>query len=330
VFTSGSTGHPKLVLYSQKNIETSVRGILALFDRSMVSEIFCYPQPYHTFGLSLGYGASLLMNWSLRFRNGTYSRDHHRHWLETLVPGRITLGTPTHFTDLIHWIQNHNHAVSPSYSCIVGGAKVQRSLWFDIKKSLEIQQPSIGYGATEASPGITHLAPGVEPTEDGDIGELLDHVQVRFQPDGFQFSGDNVCLATIENGSIEFPTSLHLPDLIDHRQKGHWIYQGRSRWTLNRGGEKFSLEKLENDLSCQNNCEFLCLSLPHARLGEELGILVKHKPGLPENLKERVFKQLKKQTQRQFDPQFFKIISEFPFNDNLKVDRREAVKFFNI
>ena len=51
VFTTGTmSGTPRLVLYSQKNILSSVGAISALFDVARIKKIFCYAQPFHTFG----------------------------------------------------------------------------------------------------------------------------------------------------------------------------------------------------------------------------------------------------------------------------------------
>ena len=48
VFSSGTSQTPKLVLYSKKNLESSIKGIYSLFDQSKISNLFCYPQPFHT------------------------------------------------------------------------------------------------------------------------------------------------------------------------------------------------------------------------------------------------------------------------------------------
>src|ERR1044072_8817899 len=56
LFTSGTTaGGKKSFLYSKANIRASLEGILKFFDVSRIDSIFCYPQPFHTFGLLLGY-----------------------------------------------------------------------------------------------------------------------------------------------------------------------------------------------------------------------------------------------------------------------------------
>lgn len=327
VFSSGTTKSSKLVLYSKTNLISSCQGIFELFDRDLLKNIFCYPQPFHTFGLTLGYAASHILQLPLKFPEGKYSSTSHAQWLEAVDEGSLTLGTPTHFYDLIHELQNTG-ATTPSYSCIIGGARVKSQLWKDCQSKLLIQQPSIGYGATEASPGITHLPPGALPKEDGEIGQPLSHVQVDILPSGLQFSGPNLCCAIIEEGVLTQPQSLTLPDIIRIRESDyHWIYETRANWFLNRGGEKFSLEKLETEILGATGIETLCCSLPDDRLGEDLGVLIKMKnPDNCDEIKNKILDCLYIKTDRKFNEDKIDFVVDWPRNQNQKIDRLGASK----
>ncbi|MBI3556417.1 MAG: AMP-binding protein, partial [Deltaproteobacteria bacterium] len=243
VFTSGTvSGVARLVLYSRANIESSLDAILALFERSRIETVFCYPQPFHTFGLILGYALPMLRDFQLVTGQGRYSRSFHELRAAQRNERLLTLGTPTHFHDLLSYVREAGIELAPSYSSIVGGAMVSVAQWRAIRDFLHVQAPSIGYGATEASPGVSHLPPGREPLEDGEIGFAFPHLSVALHAGrGLEFSGRSLCLAMIQDGRLEFPKSVLLTDDVRQRDDGRLVYQGRTELILNRGGQKYSL-----------------------------------------------------------------------------------------
>jgi len=127
VFTSGTlSGTPRLVLYSKRNLEFSLSGIRSFFNPSRFDTIFCYPQPFHTFGLVLGYVHAAVHGLKLVTGQGKYTRAFHQRRAELREESLLTLGTPTHFHDLLAYARGERTQLMPSYSCILGGAKVSR------------------------------------------------------------------------------------------------------------------------------------------------------------------------------------------------------------
>lgn len=316
IYSSGTMGR-KLILYSKANVESSLKGILSLFDLTRIDQIFSYPQPFHTFGLVLGYCQSLLYQKELVPLVGDYTTSHHEMWFQNLKPNQMTLGTPTHFKDLLSFATKHSLKPTASYTSVIGAALVESSLWFALQDKLKIARPSIGYGATEASPGITHLPPGRAPNEDGEVGFVLPHVKLTQAIEGFQFEGPNVCLALVEGGKVTFPKSITMRDELEERADGVFVYRGRKDLVLNRGGEKFLLENFETVLKRRLGIDSICAPVPDARLGEELGILA------CTNIqsKGQVFTVLKEVFGRDFDPVNFQVVGVLPYNSNSKLDR---------
>jgi acyl-CoA synthetase (AMP-forming)/AMP-acid ligase II len=332
IFTSGTvSGERKLVLYSKKNIEFSLNRIRSFFDPQRFDTIFCYPQPFHTFGIILGYLHAELYGLKLVTPDGKYTRDAHERRLSLKENSVLTLGTPAHFHDLIHHLADRGQKLTPSYSCILGGAKVPVALWKSVQSELSIEKPSIGYGATEASPGITHQAPGLCPSEEGEIGSLIPGVSLELGVGrGIRFEGPNVCLAIVTTGpypEIRFPTSITLSDSIRLRSDGIYIYEGRSDLMINRGGTKFSLELIENTIRSQKDVEAICVPITDERLGEELGILLK-KPAQPSTdfsiRKAELYAFLQSHFGHGFDPRRCLEIEELPLNESFKNDRQQA------
>ena len=326
VFTSATTEAAKLVLYTRENVESCAASIFALFHRPRISAVFCYPQPFHTFGLTLGYAAAHFHGWDLLLPEGRYSSAHHEHWLSAAGPGLLTLGTPTHFHDLADFTRNVKAIPRASYSAILGGARVTRAQWFELRDFLRIEAPSIGYGATEASPGVSHLAPGIEPREDGEVGEPLAHLRVSVDPlTGVTFEGPSVCSAILENGRLEFPKSFTLPDLLRARPDGTLVYEGRAKFTLNRGGKKILLEAVEKEIHARFGIEALGFSVPCPRLGEELGLLLRTSAEDLRFRREEIAGHLREKYGMNFSAAHLRAVTGFPLSANLKPDRRAAL-----
>ncbi|MBA2405292.1 MAG: hypothetical protein H0V66_11020, partial [Bdellovibrionales bacterium] len=153
LFSTGTVDNSKLILYSKKNLETSIAGIFSFFTDLKITSIFSYPQPYHIFGLALGYLTAFINKWELTYPEGTYSRDAHREWMQASTENGeslLTLGTPTHFMDAMSFCSDNNLSPAKSLTAIVGGAKVEKKLWYNLQSELRIAKPSVGYGCSEA------------------------------------------------------------------------------------------------------------------------------------------------------------------------------------
>ncbi|MBF0316034.1 MAG: acyl--CoA ligase [Oligoflexia bacterium] len=344
VFTTGTTRtRPKLVLYSKVNVTTTVNGIFSFFDVDRIKYIFCYPAPFHVFGLILGYFTSFFKNITLIAEEGEFTPIAHQRWLDVGIEDRknmLTIGTPTHFKDLLYYVSKRDIVPTHSYSSVVGGAHVEKKLWHDLQKELKIEQPSIGYGCTEASLGVTHLGPGEIPSVDGDIGYIVPGINAEYlsghgDADGFRILAPSLCLAMIEDDALIFPSEYIIKDkmdctIISGKPKFH--FKGRTQNLLNRGGEKFSLDQIELLLKEQLNIESVCLSIPHDRLGEELAILIQ-RPFLPDadqdqdqdqDLVNKIYYNLKNEYQKNFCAKNCFLVDEIPTNLNAKIDRHES------
>jgi acyl-coenzyme A synthetase/AMP-(fatty) acid ligase len=267
---------------------------------------------------------SLINKVPLIFTEGKYSHLSHVNRVSIKDPGLLTLGTPTHFYDLLNYVKKNNIKMAPSYSCIIGGAPVTVSIWNQIQKELRILNPSIGYGCTEASPGITHHPPGLKPLEDGEIGFPLKSIEPRISK-GVVIKGPSLCLAIIQDRKIYFPEEFLVSDQIRIRSDGMWIYEGRLDLMVNRGGQKISLEVIEKILFNELGLEVACSSVDDKRLGKDIGILVKAPPEkeIIKKINDKLWEKLG------FSISEKKILNvvDFPLNENLKLDRRGVGRF---
>lgn len=330
LFTSGTSGDgQKLVLYSKDNIEFALNGVMEFFDKNSIDHIFCYPHPFHTFGLLLGYVNAFLHGWTLTTLDGRYCSSFHSEWLNAASPNTLTLGTPTHFKDLLQFLKSRGHSAPATYSCIVGGAPVSPDLWDMLNRDLNIQSPSLGYGATEASPALTHLPPGQKPFTTGHIGWPLNNVKITPQAQGgFVFEGANVCLAFLQNNRLHFPTRIHLNDELQQNSDGSLTFLGRTDFVLNRGGEKFLLEDIEATLLADLNINAMAIAVPESRLGMDLGLLVEI-PTTAAPSREQIHSVLFKKYKTEFNENLFFYVPQFPTTDSGKLHRRESSRILN-
>ena len=326
VFTSGtSTGINRLVFYSKENILASLSSIRELFDTKRIQKIFCYPQPTHTFGLVLGYLQAMLNDIELCFSPGSYSREAHAEWFKKVDRNTLTLGAPAHFQDLMQYLKANQLKPQESYSAIVGGARVSIQLWERMKSELLIEAPSIGYGATEASPGVTHLPPGVKPAVDGDIGFALRNVEIQLSEKGLEFKGPNVCHAILENNELKKPHKILLQDSVVFtlaENKTRYSYLGRTDSIINRGGIKISLDHVEAFLNEKLKAPVLALSLFDSRLGDELGLVIQSEDLA---IKLKIQTEVKAEWGFHIDETSI-LLATIPLNPNGKGDRTTATK----
>jgi acyl-CoA synthetase (AMP-forming)/AMP-acid ligase II len=325
LFTSG-TLRRKLILYRRENFEASLAGITSFFELTKVKSVFCYPQPYHVFGLSLGYLLPMLYGKKRLVNEGRYATASHERWLAQVETGTLTLGAPAHFSDLAGFISQRKIIPPTSYSAIVGGAPVTCDLWQTLKTKLKITSPSIGYGASELSPGVTHLAPGIEPTEDNEIGIPLPGVEVSaLGGAGVRVRGKNVCLAVVDGEHISTAREIVLPDEVWVRADGRLVFKNRVDLVINRGGEKFSLEAIERRVLEKFGVPAVAWGVPDARLGKELAILVE-RPAGARLVSQEIHQFIRTEWGRDFNEQFIWLTDKIPRNASDKLDRSACRK----
>lgn len=335
LFTSGTaSGVPRLVLFSQENLLISLESIRKLYQTTRIEQIFCYPQPTHVFGFVLGYLQSFLYKIPLITLQAHYSREAHKLWHQTVNKNTLTLGTPAHFSDLLTWLHSEKLQAPTSYSCIAGGAPVSLKLWKRLQNELNIEAPSIGYGATEASLGISHLPPGAEPQEDSVIGTIFPHVTIhQMDQQGFVFSGPNLAEAIWNGVEFTYPKQFLLNDILVEKndktqtsKQNYFIFEGRSDLLINRGGLKVSPESVETILEAELGLNSIVIGYPNERLGNDICILFEKnsKENIPSLIQQLVAERFGFRINHQLLIELEE--GHLPKSNNGKKDRTKALK----
>ena len=267
LFTSGSTGEPKGVMLSEKNLMTNVQDILAYLPITS-EDTFLISRPiYHASVLTGELLASLYSGAHIVLHPDAFQPAN---MLDILKRKKITaLGsTPTLLSTLARFIRNGSmhrvRTISVSGECMTEGMAMQ------IRAGFPNCQIYCGYGLTEASPRVAFLpadrfhdiptatgyqVPSIkfrvvdekdENIPDGEIGELL-------------IRGDSVMIGYFEDPTqTELVTRgrwLHTGDLayFDHEAILHVV--GRKDNMIIRAGMNIYPLEIENIISKDSRTE---------------------------------------------------------------------------
>lgn len=235
-YTSGTTGEPKGVLLTHKNLASNVQAISELFPLSPEEDRILIPIPmFHITGMTVMMLSPLTRGSTiypmLRWDPEEALRLIERHRMTDM------LAVPTIYIDLLHHPKLKEHDLSSLQLCSSGGARMPVPVMeqFETRWGIPIYE---GYGLTETSP-VTHTnlaaperLPGsigwpIKETEckiadekgnevpTGEVGELLirgpqvmkgyhnnpEATTAAIEPDGFFHTGD---LAQVDDGGYYY------------------------------------------------------------------------------------------------------------------------------
>jgi len=261
MYTSGTTGRPKGIMFTQRNIVSKrlCRGF-ALPEIGEGDVFLCYLPLYHTFGRWLELVATLWWGATYVFARSTVQaallEDFRR------VRPTVFISVPK------KWMELHEAAVWEAASddpeelaghlkAITGGRLrygLSAAGYLDPVVFRAFQRAGTelcsGYGMTEATGGITMTPPG--EYVDGSVGRALPGMVCRRAEDGeLLIRGPYVSPGYFHPGDGEVGPDaqgwFHTEDLFIERPDGHWIITGRKKEIYkNRQGQTIAPQRVEN------------------------------------------------------------------------------------
>ena len=287
LMTSGSTGMPKTVPLTHKNICQSVFDITKSLELSEQDRCLCMWKQFHIGGLvdlllaPISQGGCVLA--AHQFDVSTFFRiikDWSATWFQ---------GVPTIYSDIL--FEAEQKSLSGTYPCLRFLRSVAARLEPDLQEKLSnyFYVPVIQtYGMTEAGPLIssTDLG-GTSPI--GSVGKstgteirIIDEKNNDCLPNeigAIAIRGANV-FKSYENdpqaNASSFLDGWFLTgDLGNLDKSGHLFLNGRSKDLVNRGGEKINPEEVESALRQHPQIkEVSVFSIPHSTLGEDVAAAI--------------------------------------------------------
>lgn len=263
--TSGTTGAPKLVRLSQRNIVANALSIASYLqitpeDRAAASLPFSYSYGLSIVNSHLISGATLILS--------TRSLMEQAYWQQMRTHQATSFaGVPYHYDMLLRLGLDRLDLPSLRKMTQAGGrmAPEKTRKMHQLCQSRDIRFWTM-YGQTEASPRISYLAPedgirklgsigkpvpggkmwirddeGADITASGEIGELIYEGPNVFL--GYAESADDFALGDVAQGV------LATGDLARCDADGYFFVEGRQRRFLKIHGKRISLDQVERLLA---------------------------------------------------------------------------------
>jgi oxalate---CoA ligase len=295
--TSGTTGRPKAVPLTQRNLTRTMRNIQVTYELTPQDRTYLVMPLFHVHGLLAGFLAPLASGGSVIVPNGFSARlfwddfiTHKANWY-TAVPTihQILLKTPPpNSKPEIRFIRSCSSPLSPK-------------TFHELEKAFDAPVLE-AYAMTEAAhqmtsnplphngkrqPGSVGIGQGVEVAIlDGQGKEVSQESEAEIC-----IRGENVTKGYLNNPkaneeSFTKDGFFRTGDQGKKDKDGYVIITGRIKELINRGGEKISPIELDNVIATNPSvAEAVSFAIPSEMYGQEVGIAVVAKEGT--NLSEK-------------------------------------------
>jgi acyl-CoA synthetase (AMP-forming)/AMP-acid ligase II len=287
LFTSGSTGAPKGVMVSHRNIECNTRDIISYLeltpkDRAMVVLPFHY-----CFGLSLLHthllaGASVVLNNDFKLYPETVLQEMQQRDCTGLA------GVPSTYQILLRRSRFREFTFPALRWFQQAGGKLPNPYIAEILAAFPAVRYFLMYGQTEATARLSYLPPERLGDKLGSIGKGLPSGRLEvLQPDGTPVtpgsnetgeivaSGDNITRGywndPEETAKYFRNGRLYTGDLARVDADGFIFIVDRERELIKSGGNRVSAKEVEDVIAeLPEVVEVAVLGAPHELLGEAI------------------------------------------------------------
>lgn len=329
--TSGTTGAPKGVVLTNKNVLSAEYAYNKAFDVTSKDMIAIPSGMYHAIGFHHGLVSTIMAGSSMAILRN-YS-------VENIVD--LVKNEPVTFIDsvptVIYDVLFNAKDLGKLNRLICGGDKIQPAL---LKQADRRGLPLYNcYGLTEAVPFSytpkdyfeqeDHMTVAVKPMED---------IQIRLVKNGHEVTASNMQGSIEVKGPVIFKEYLFNPEKTKSSFDGDWfvtgdnghynydhmlVIDGRESDKIIRGGENISSLAVEEKVSrCDNIKEVAILGIPDVRLGQRIGAFISLEDKSETMNKQKLLAELKgNKVDKKFWPERIWIVNALPRTANGKVKK---------
>jgi fatty-acyl-CoA synthase len=296
-YTSGTTGFPKGVLLSHRNILNNA-ALAGNRMRLTEQDVICAPVPlYHCFGCVLGVLAAVHAGAALVLPSWVFDPVKT---LEAIESERATAiyGVPTMFIAQLEHAEFGRFDLTSLRTGIMAGAPCPIEVMKRVVSEMHCREMLIGYGQTETSP-VSTMSRTTDPLEVrvGTVGGVMPNTEVKIinpetgetVPVGTQgelcsrgylvmkgYDGDEEATRR----TVDSDGWLHSGDLATMREDGNFRITGRSKDMIIRGGENIYPREIEEFLYTHPAvADVQVVGLPDEKYGEMVCAWVRLKAG---------------------------------------------------
>jgi fatty-acyl-CoA synthase len=335
-YTSGTTGSPKGVLLTHRNLLNNA-AVIAAGMKISEKDRLCAPVPlYHCFGCVGGTLVCMLTGAALILPAPTFDAQAT---MEAIEEERVTTiyGVPTMFIGELEHPEFQRFDFSSLRTGVMAGAPCPIEVMKRVVKDMHCPEMTIMYGQTEASPVITMssvddslerrvstvgracpntevkiVAPGTgESVPIGEQGELCTRGYLVMK--GYDQEPDATKRAIDEDGW------LHTGDLATMRPDECFRVTGRAKDMIIRGGENIYPREVEEFLYTHPKvADVQIVGLPDAKLGETVAAWIRVKEPVTED-EIRAF--CKGKIAHFKIPQYIRFVESFPMTVTGKIQK---------
>jgi fatty-acyl-CoA synthase len=336
-YTSGTTGFPKGVMLSSRNIVNNGYWLGAGLGYVPADRLcLCVPL-FHCFGCVIGvlgaytHGAALCVVESF----------DPRRVLETVERERCTAlyGVPTMFLAELEDPEFVRFDLSSLRTGIMAGSLCPEAVMKRVMSEMHLREMTIAYGLTEASPGITHtLRDDTLERRTQTVGKVLPEMDVRIvdpasratvpagTPGELCVRGYNVMLGYYNNpeataAAIDADGWLRTGDQATIDEYGYVRITGRIKDLIIRGGENISPKEVE-DLVREHPsvADVSVYGIASEFFGEEVAASVRLKPGADATVDD-IIAFCEPRIAKFKVPRHVRFVSEFPLTASGKIQK---------
>jgi fatty-acyl-CoA synthase len=349
-YTSGTTGFPKGVMLSHKNIVNNAIHVAACQNITEKDRI-CIPVPFfHCFGCVMGTLASIATGATMV---PLISFDPLRV-LQAVQNEKCTAlyGVPTMFIAELNHPDFDTFDLSSLRTGIMAGSPCPVEVMKKVVDVMGASEITIAYGQTESSPVITQTRPNdtIEQRV-STVGQVLPHVEAKIVdpatgeelPPGEQ---GELCTRGVHvmKGYYNMPEQtakaidnegwLHTGDLAVVDENGYYRITGRLKDMIIRGGENVYPREIEEFLYQHDKIlDVQVVGVPDELYGEQILACIKVKEG--ETLTEEEVKEFcRGKIARYKIPHYIQFVNEYPMTASGKIQkfrlREQAIKAFGL
>ncbi len=329
-YTSGTTGFPKGVMLTHHNVVNNGKCIGDRMDLSTADRMMIHVPMFHCFGMVLAMTASMTHG----VTQSPLPYFSPKPSLACINQEHITCfhGVPTMFIAMLEHEDFAKTDFSYMRTGIMAGSPCPVSVMQDVLDKMNMNEITIVYGQTEASPGCT-----MSSTDDpidvrvGTVGSALPGIECKIVnpetgedcPDGengeFVARGYNIMkgyykMPAATAAAIDADGWLHTGDLAQRTPDGNFRITGRLKDMIIRGGENIYPKEIEEFIYTHPKVrDVQVIGVPDEQYGEEIMACVILKDGedmTVEDMKDYV----RANMARHKVPRYIDFVTEFPMN----------------